>query len=216
MSQVAKDKSVGSLPLLPYTSMIISGFFWMMYALLVKQPKLFAADLICMILGSFYFGRFVQFANMDINADPSSQQRLSLTLPGFIWQHVATCVSVILVTLILVGTAPHELAAAVVGNLAVFFDMALFGSPLAAVKNVLMTKSAASIPLPFTLVTVLNCFLWSVTGIFEMKDVNVYFPSLVGLAFGMVQVALKLVYGSRPVPAERAEPLVPAERAELV
>ena len=82
-----------------------------------------------------------------------------------------------------------------IGNLAVLFCVAMFASPLAALKTVLQTKSAKSIPLPFTLATVLNCFLWSVVGLFDMHDVNVYFPNLLGLGFGMAQVFLRLLYG---------------------
>ena len=71
----------------------------------------------------------------------------------------------------------------------------MFASPLSALKTVLKTKSAKSIPLPFTLATVLNCFLWSVAGLKDFHDFNVYFPNLVGLGLGLTQVALKLVYG---------------------
>lgn len=89
-------------------------------------------------------------------------------------------------------------AAGLIGNSAVLFCMLMFASPLAALKEVLRTRSAKSIPLPFTLATILNCFLWSVAGLGEFKDFNIYFPNLLGLAFGLVQVGLKILfdYGS--------------------
>ena len=74
--------------------------------------------------------------------------------------------------------------------------VAMFGSPLAALKTVVTQKSAESIPLPFTLASVVNCFLWSVVGILDMQDTNVYVPNLLGLMFGLCQVALKVVYRS--------------------
>lgn len=73
--------------------------------------------------------------------------------------------------------------------------VAMFGSPLASLKTVLLTKSAESIPLPFTLASVLNCLLWSVVGVLDMKDANIYIPNLLGLSFGFIQVGLKLMYG---------------------
>lgn len=71
----------------------------------------------------------------------------------------------------------------------------MFGSPLAALRTVLQTKSAKSIPLPFTLATVLNCFLWSVFGVMELNDKNVFVPNLLGLGLGLWQVILKIIYG---------------------
>ena len=89
-------------------------------------------------------------------------------------------------------------AASLVGNVAVVFCLLMFASPLSALKTVLRTRSARSIPLPFTLATVLNCFLWSVAGLGEFRDFNIYFPNLLGLAFGLIQVALKIVFENGP------------------
>ena len=47
----------------------------------------------------------------------------------------------------------------------------------------------------FTLACMLNCFLWSVAGIWEMEDFNVYFPNILGLLSSIAQFALKLMYG---------------------
>lgn len=89
-------------------------------------------------------------------------------------------------------------ASQLIGNTAVVFCLLMFASPLSALKTVLRMRSARSIPLPFTLATILNCFLWSVAGLGQFKDFNIYFPNLLGLAFGLVQVGLKILfdYGS--------------------
>ena len=119
---------------------------------------------------------------------------------GSIRQHVNVCFAVVaaiwgLIYLFPSSSSHYYHAETMIGNLAVLFCVAMFASPLAALKTVLQTKSAKSIPLPFTLATVLNCFLWSVVGLFDMHDVNVYFPNLLGLGFGMAQVFLRLLYG---------------------
>jgi uncharacterized protein with PQ loop repeat len=95
-----------------------------------------------------------------------------------------------------VGSNWSSAAARLIGNAAVVFCMLLFASPLSALKTVLQTKSAQSIPLPMTLATVLNCFLWSVAGLKDFNDFTVYFPNLVGLGLGLSQVGLKLIYGN--------------------
>ena len=70
----------------------------------------------------------------------------------------------------------------------------LFASPLAAVKNVIATKSADSIPLPFTIASTINCSLWSLVGLFLWKDFNLYFPSIMGLLCALAQLFLKGIY----------------------
>ena len=182
--QVEKDKTVGGLPLLPYSSMIANCFLWLVYGVLREEPKVWGTNLIGFLFGLFYFMRFIKFS-------PSK----SPTLPGSVRQHVNVVLSLFAITLAFVYLSPVKDPAGLVGNAAVLFCVAMFGSPLAALKHVLETKSAKSIPLPFTVATVANCFLWSVTGLFDMKDANIYVPNLIGLAFGMAQVALKFIFG---------------------
>jgi solute carrier family 50 (sugar transporter) len=183
IQQIRKDHTVGNLPLLPYSSMVASCFLWATYGLLKQDPKIWLTNVIGLLFGAYYFHSFVQFA------PPRSP-----SLPGSQLQHIQGMAALCIVTLFLamgpILNDPTEL----IGNLSVLFCVALFGSPLAALKSVLITKSSASIPLPFTLATVVNCFLWSVAGLFEMNDANVYVPNLLGLTFGLAQVALKVMY----------------------
>jgi solute carrier family 50 (sugar transporter) len=108
-------------------------------------------------------------------------------------------------------------AAEIIGTMGVVFCVAMFASPLSALKSVLATKSAKSIPLPFTLAAIVNCFLWSVVGLMDMKDFNIYAPNLLGLLFGLIQLALKLIYtGQRehpPSPHPDDEPLLEGSTA---
>jgi uncharacterized protein with PQ loop repeat len=157
----------------------------------------------------FYFLKFAKVAPIK-----------SPTLPGSIKLHVNAILSVFAATIGLIYVSPLKDPAAIIGQAAVVFCIALFGSPLAALKTVLETKSAKSIPLPFTLATIANCLLWSITG-FEMNDFNIYFrtccrdkgrerfvrrrspfsfsrfitANLIGLSFGLAQMALKLFFG---------------------
>jgi len=61
---------------------------------------------------------------------------------------------------------------------------------------VIANKDASSIPLPFTLASTINCSLWSVAGLLAMKDVNIWFPSVMGLLSALAQLFLKGIYGS--------------------
>lgn len=137
-----------------------------------------------LLLALFYFMKFARYAPLK-----------SPTIPGSIKQHVQTTAMVVAGTFGIVYLSPLADPAAMIGNIAVLFCVAMFGSPLAALQTVLQTKSAKSIPLPFTVATVVNCLLWSIYGWFGMKDVNIYLPNMLGLAFGLAQVALKLTFG---------------------
>jgi len=95
---------------------------------------------------------------------------------------------------------PSETAIRLIGLMGVFFCIILFGSPLSSLKEIVTTKSAKSIPLPFTLACVLNCLLWTIFGTLEAKDFNIYFPNLLGLLLGFVQLTLLAKYGNGPSP----------------
>ena len=91
------------------------------------------------------------------------------------------------------GLAFHYDCPEAVGSAAVVLCMALFASPLSTLKTVVETKSAESIPLPFTVASLLACFCWSVTGLIE-HDMNVIVPNFTGFLFGLAQLGLKLHY----------------------
>jgi solute carrier family 50 protein (sugar transporter) len=87
-----------------------------------------------------------------------------------------------------------DVAQSVVGPAGVALTVAMFASPLSAMTNVIKTKNATSIPLPFTLASLVNCFCWTVVGIFQYKDPNVIIPNTLGLLCSMVQASLKILY----------------------
>lgn len=196
LRQVQKDRSVGNLPLLPYSSMIANCVTWFLYGILTKQTKVWFTNLVGLFFGLFYFLKFIKYT-----------QPKSTSLPGTVRQHLQGCLAIFAgsaVWILACYLTVHRkdmwmpYAAGLIGNTAVMFCLLMFASPLSALRTVLRKRSAKSIPLPFTLATILNCFLWSVAGLGEFKDFNIYFPNLLGLAFGLIQVGLKILfdYGS--------------------
>lgn len=181
MLQIRRDRSVGDYPLLPYSTMIASTFVWVAYGILKGESKVWFPNGVGLAFGLVYFLNFIRFC------PPKSS-----TLPGTVLQHMQGTSAMIALCLAISAFA----GAPMVGNLGVILCVLMFGSPLAALKVVLQTRSAKAIPLPFTLASVLNCLLWSITGLFDMHDYAIYVPNLLGLSFGLAQVALKLIYGS--------------------
>jgi solute carrier family 50 protein (sugar transporter) len=195
---IVKEKSVGTLPLLPYSTMVVCNLLWIAYGVLTSESKILLANGIGLVLGLFYFVQFLRFA------PPKSP-----TLPGTTRQHVHFVVGTV-VTVILycwwsnrTVTVQAHSAAQVLGTAGVMFSVALFASPLAALKVVMETKSGQSIPMPFTVASIINNVLWGVVGWADMKDFNVWFQAALGLGLGLIQLALKLWYshGARRRPS---------------
>jgi len=90
--------------------------------------------------------------------------------------------------------ASRETAAEVIGKVAMVVCVSLFASPLTVIRVVLETKSSKSIPLPFTVAMTINCFLWTVFGLWQAHDANIYIPNGLGLVFSLTQVGLKLYF----------------------
>jgi len=185
MRKISRDRSVGSLPLLPYTSMVSSCFLWTTYGVLKHEYNIWACNGVGFVLGVFYVANFLPHA-------PKS----SPTLPGSVMMHVQGCAFIILTTLLVAFFLPLTDSIRYVGLLGITLCLVLFASPLAALGTVLETRSAASIPLPFTLAMLVNCASWTVWGVFAMNDFAIYFPNGLGLVFGLLQLGLKIAFGS--------------------
>ena len=161
--------------------------------ILKAEPKVWSCNGIGVVVAIYYCMEFVK--KIPKQKASSIMDASTPTLPGSVRQHVQGVTAVILGTLLLAIFKPFTNTTNLLGNIAVLFCILMFASPLSVIKVVIATKSAKAIPLPFTLISCVNCFMWVVSGWFEMNDVNFYFPNLLGLTSGLVQVALKLMYG---------------------
>jgi len=183
VQNIMADQDVGKLPLLPYSSMVVSAFLWTSYGLLKKDSKVWAPNAFGLFCGINYFYQFQK--NCSVKAKD---------LPGTVSQHIQGTTAFIALACLLAATLSVEVASNLIGKLGVFVCVVLFASPLVALKTVIQTKSAKSIPLPFTLTCILNCFLWTVYGI-DVRDFNIFFPNFLGLLASLAQFGVILFYG---------------------
>ena len=188
INQINKDKTVGSLPLLPYSSMVSNSFVWVCYGLLKGLPSVYMSNAVGLLLGAYYFKCFIEFCGP-----------MAINLPGTVSQHIKGAGCIVLLNLCL-ALSGLENASEIIGKEGVFYCIILFASPLAALKHVIVTKSAHSIPLPFTLACLINCMSWTVVGWWKIQpsDFNIYFPNMMGLACAVAQLVLKGIYGNSP------------------
>lgn len=121
--QVARKKSTGNLPLLPYSSMVANGFIWMLYGFLQDLPSVWSANMVGAILGVYYFKEFKSYCPVS-----------SSNLPGTARQHKLIVSWIIFANLFVVFNMSKTKAADIIGKEAVFMYVVLFASPLAALK----------------------------------------------------------------------------------
>ena len=134
------------------------------------------------MLSLYYFLSFARFTPHGAS-----------TLPGTFDQHVQGFVSVLAFVLWFAKAKKSG----PIGKVGVLINMAMYASPLAAIKAVLETKSSESIPLPLTVASLVSCILWTICGYLDMHDPYVWLPTTFGIIFGLAQVALKLAFNEK-------------------
>ena len=97
---------------------------------------------------------------------------------------------------------------AILGYWASALFVVLCASPLSTIGKVLKRKDASSIFAPATAAQCANCGLWTAYGYLGIGDVFVWGPNLTGLALGLVQLALKLVFPSGAAKRKGPSPTV--------
>ena len=181
--QIATERNVGSFPLLPYSTMIVNATLWFAYGLLKQNVSVWSGNGICLIVGVAYFLVYIRFS------PPASP-----ILPGTVQQHIQAVLGMVLAT-ILISTLPIlNDPAQLIGSVGCIIVVLLFASPLVVLRQVIQSKDARSIPLPFTVACTINCFLWTVYGFWGVLDFYIYFPNALGLMLSVAQLILKVYY----------------------
>ncbi|XP_057451092.1 bidirectional sugar transporter SWEET3-like [Lotus japonicus] len=88
-----------------------------------------------------------------------------------------------------------------VGSLGLGVSVAMYGSPLVAMKKVVQTKSVEFMPLPLSICTCFASTLWLTYGIL-IRDIFVAGPSVVGVPLAILQIVLHCKYRKRSVAEE--------------
>jgi uncharacterized protein with PQ loop repeat len=180
---VVRSGTVGDLPLLPYTTMTISCFVWIVYGILRGEPTLWVTNLVECTLSIYFVVEFTNYAPQQ-----------SKTFPGSVYHHIQGILGIGGMTLFLAIFMKRDTAIYMIGNLTIALTILTFASPLAAVQAVVESQSSESIPWPFTITALVDCILWSIVGTLDMHDHYVYFPAILGVLFALLQVALKVYY----------------------
>lgn len=181
---ILSEKSVGGLPLLPYSMMFVSGLFWCTYGLLIENSAVWLSNSAPVFFGAVYSAIFMKYCPADANWLPGSK---SLHLAGMALA-VAFCGGTVL-------TQEREVAASTIASVAICMVVIMFAGPLTVMRNVIKQKSTKDLPFPMMLATVANCALWTFYGAEIINDPYITVPNALGLISGLAQAALFMRYG---------------------
>ncbi|XP_074284573.1 bidirectional sugar transporter SWEET3 [Silene latifolia] len=95
----------------------------------------------------------------------------------------------------------HHQRKVCVGSIGLVASVAMYSSPLVAVKQVIETKSVKYMPFYLSFFSFLASSIWMVYGILS-HDLFLMSPSLVGCPLAMIQLVLYCKYRDREVPEE--------------
>jgi len=221
---IFRSKSVGNLPLLPYTCMVCSCFIFFLYGVLIELQSVWIPNIAGVALGLMYVTVFVRTCGQeDVKNLPGTVNQHMFGMSALIG--INMCLAAIAASGIGIDNEPLErqptlsaqsgVAIDIIGKEGVIMCIILFASPLAVIKHVIEAKSAASIPLPFTLASLVSCTAWFVLGWWRANDFNIYFPNVLGFSCSVAQLVLKAMYGNRMVDTATKE-LLPAIDVKII
>ncbi|XP_010261514.1 PREDICTED: bidirectional sugar transporter SWEET3-like [Nelumbo nucifera] len=95
----------------------------------------------------------------------------------------------------------HHHRKVVVGSIGLVVSVAMYGSPLVAVKKVIQTKSVEFMPFYLSLFSFLASSLWMAYGLLS-HDLFLASPNLLGSPLGALQLLLYCIYRKRKINVE--------------
>jgi solute carrier family 50 protein (sugar transporter) len=120
---------------------------------------------------------------------------------------VLVCVLCELVSVIMqaTGSTEHQ-GIAMVGNIAVIFNIGMYGAPLAALGTVIATRSVKTLPITIVLAVLLASFLWGLYGKW-IGDYVIGIPNDIGVCLAFVQIIIWLKFRNA-TPIEARDKLI--------
>mmetsp|Transcript_28774 Transcript_28774/g.81169 ORF Transcript_28774/g.81169 Transcript_28774/m.81169 type:complete len:356 (+) Transcript_28774:152-1219(+) len=181
--------SLNDLNPLPIALMAMSGASWLSYGIVTQNPYVVASNSPGCILSIAYLAGILPLLSKSPALMRSTQKIL---VAG-----AAACFS--LWTCLSISKTSIAAAAKIIGLFSSGLTLVLFASPLAKIKEVIASQDASSILAPLTVAQVVNTALWAAYGQ-AVNDSMVFGPNAIGLALGLVQLALKIVFAGGKSP----------------
>lgn len=179
--EIQRLSSAEEVQLLPYIMIFLQSLCWLLYGTLLSNTSIIITNLVGFLLGAYYLS--------------SLSRRFSHLLPQ-LNSYIAGTVFVGFLMLMWAYFLPAglEISRMSLGRCATVLSLALFGSPLTALRQVIASKNTSGMVVSHVLLSTLVTSLWTVYGVGK-EDSNVIIPNAVGLGLCLIQIALFAIYG---------------------
>lgn len=182
--RVYKKKSTESFQSVPYVVALLSAMLWLYYALLSVDLLLLSINTIACVVESVYLAIYLTYAPKPAMA--FTLKLLCTMNMGLFGAMVA----------FLQFYVDGQRRVSIAGGVGSAFAFAVFVAPLTIIRQVIRTKSVEFMPFWLSFFLTVSAVAWFFYGLL-MKDFFVAMPNVLGLLFGLAQMALYFVYRNR-------------------
>ncbi|XP_066348941.1 bidirectional sugar transporter SWEET12-like [Miscanthus floridulus] len=182
--RVYKKKSTESFQSVPYVVALLSAMLWLYYALLSIDVLLLSINTIACVVESVYLAIYLTYAPKPAMA--FTVKLLCTMNMGLFGAMVA----------FLQFYVDGQRRVSIAGGVGAAFALAVFVAPLTIIRQVIRTNSVEFMPFWLSFFLTVSAVVWFFYGLL-MKDFFVAMPNVLGLLFGLAQMALYFVYRNR-------------------
>ncbi|XP_048138433.1 bidirectional sugar transporter SWEET12-like isoform X2 [Rhodamnia argentea] len=157
---------------------------WLYYASLKSESGAFlliTVNSVGCVIETIYIGLYLAYA---------PKQARMLTLRLLILLNFGGYCSILLLSHFL---AKGSTRVQLLGWICVALSIAVFAAPLSVIRMVIRTKSVEFMPFSLSFFLTLSAVTWLLYGLF-LKDLYVAGPNVLGVIFGVLQMALHAIY----------------------
>lgn len=190
---------IGDLNPVPFPIVVANCVAWVGYSIVTKDPYVFLANDPGVLLGLFYTLSAYGYA------DAKTRNRLTALMMLF-----AVALSGVALSVAAMPMSKNEktLLWGITANVVLLI---YYSAPLTTVKEVLVSRSSASLYWPLCMMNVLNGLLWVGYGR-ATHNSFIWAPNAVGACLGLLQLSLCLIFPRKlrvdPEDAAKREPLL--------
>lgn len=180
-ARAARDLSTLAVRVFPAITANTLG--WCGYAYATADAYIFVSNAPGVLLGFYFMSSALQYGDLPARRAVERQLLAQLGL----------CLLVAAVATIALSS--HAATMTVLGSLACFNLLLLYGAPLSEVAEVLRTRCSGKLMWPLIVASMANGGLWTAYGL-ARSDAFIYAPNAAGVAMALMQATLKLRFPS--------------------
>ncbi|KAL3524391.1 hypothetical protein ACH5RR_017225 [Cinchona calisaya] len=190
-ARVLRKKNTEGFSCVPYTVALLNCFLYTWYGLPIvscgfENFTVVSINIIGMLLELSFICIYLRFS-------PANTKKKFAILTALV---ILTCCATALISAFVFHDHPHRKR--FVGSMGVISSVAMYTSPLVAVKQVIQTKSVEFMPFYLSLFSFLSSSLWMTYGLLS-HDLFIASPNLVGSPLGLFQLLLYIKYRNNVV-----------------